>query len=216
MYVILLSVLAVAMKPGSKVNTPCSLIRFEMSSASGPMVPVMAFIRLVFPVARFLSSYFVLMRYSDGDGFGAFRPAALHGRTSESRERIPSARLHARSQARADLFEIRAAEALLRGKLAGLGFRRCRILLAELIDATAGIHNFLLAGIERMAVGANLDLQILADGRASLEMVAAGTSDRDDFVFWMDAGFHGNLDVSVAAESTSTEVRGATPKSPGV
>src|SRR4030088_798329 len=77
MYVILLSVLAVAMKPGSKVNTPCSLIRLEMSSASGPMVPVMAFITLVFPVARFLSSYFVLMRYSDGDGFGSFRPRSL-------------------------------------------------------------------------------------------------------------------------------------------
>src|SRR5882672_12602763 len=117
----------------------------------------------------------------------------------------------ARTSSRSERLKLR-----LRGKLAGLGFRRCRILLAELIDATAGIHNFLLAGIERMAVGANLDLQILADGRASLEMVAAGTSDRDDFVFWMDAGFHGNLDVSVAAESTSTEVRGATPKSPGV
>src|ERR1700730_421462 len=77
MYVILLSVLAVAMKPGSKVNTPCSLIRLEMSSASGPMVPVMAFITLVFPLARFLSSYFVLMRYSDGDGFGSFRPRSL-------------------------------------------------------------------------------------------------------------------------------------------
>src|SRR4030088_3546307 len=73
MYVILLSVLAVAMKPGSKVNTPCSLIRLEMSSASGPMDPVMAFITLVFPVARFLSSYFVLMRYSDG----LFRPRSL-------------------------------------------------------------------------------------------------------------------------------------------
>jgi hypothetical protein len=45
-------------------------------------------------------------------------------------------------------------------------------------------------------------------------MVAAGASDLDDFVFWMDAGFHGNLDVSVAAESTGTEVRVATPKIP--
>src|ERR1700694_3782722 len=70
MYVILLSVLAVAMKPGSKVNIPCSLVRLEMSSASGPMVPEMAFIRLVLPVVRFLSSYFVLMRYSDGMVFG--------------------------------------------------------------------------------------------------------------------------------------------------
>src|SRR5216683_7223088 len=88
-------------------------------------------------------------------------------------------------------------------QLAALGFRRCRILLAEFIDATAGIHNFLLAGVERMAIGANFDLQILANGRARLEMVAAGASDRDDFIFWMDAGFHRNLDMSVAAESTS-------------
>src|SRR3984957_16003789 len=84
MYVILLSVLAVAMKPGSNVNTPCSLVKLEMSSASGPMVPETAFRRVAFPVARFLSSYFVLMRFSDG--LFALGSAALHGRTSESRE----------------------------------------------------------------------------------------------------------------------------------
>src|SRR6202166_1825348 len=84
MYVILLSVLAVAMKPGSKVNTPCSLVRLEMSSASGPMVPETAFRRVVFPVARFFSSNFVLMRFSDG--WFALGSAALHGRPSESRE----------------------------------------------------------------------------------------------------------------------------------
>src|SRR5271156_3520332 len=53
------------MNPGSKVNTPCSLVRFEISSASGPMVPETAFIGVVLPVARFLSSYFVLMLCSD-------------------------------------------------------------------------------------------------------------------------------------------------------
>src|SRR5260370_33650938 len=96
MNVILLSVLAVAMKPGSKVNTPCSLIRLEISSASGPMVPVMAFIRLVFPVARFLSSYFVLMRYSDGDGVQAPQPCtAVHrnqGSVPQPRTRRRTAR----------------------------------------------------------------------------------------------------------------------------
>src|ERR1700727_2820828 len=104
MYVILLSVLAVAMNPGSKVNTPCSLVRFEMSSASGPIVPETAFSGVVFPVARFLSSYFVLMRCSDRGvwvdlwGF-VYDPAALHGRTSESRERPPNragSRIHTR------------------------------------------------------------------------------------------------------------------------
>src|ERR1700680_1111551 len=63
------------MKPGSKVNTPCSLVRLEMSSASGPMVPETAFRRVVFPVARFFSSNFVLMRFSDG--WFAFRIRSL-------------------------------------------------------------------------------------------------------------------------------------------
>jgi hypothetical protein len=66
-----------------------------------------------------------------------------------------------------------------------------------------------------MAIGANFDLQIMANGRASLEMVAAGASNRDDFIFWMNAGFHGNLDMSVAAESTSLQRSAATPKMPG-
>jgi hypothetical protein len=56
-----------------------------------------------------------------------------------------------------------------------------------------------------MAIGANFDLQILADGRARLELVAAGAGDRDEFVFGMDAGFHGNLDMTLAAESTGTD-----------
>ena len=78
-----------------------------------------------------------------------------------------------------------------------LDFRRRRpVLLAEFIDAAAGIHNFLLARVERMAIGANFDLQIMADGRAGLELIAAGTSDCDDFIFGMDAGFHRNLDKS--------------------
>src|SRR5580700_8103546 len=74
MYVILLSVLAVAMNPGSKVKTPWSLVRFEMSSTSGPIVPEMAFSRLVFPVERFLSSYFVLIRCIRRLCFDCFRP----------------------------------------------------------------------------------------------------------------------------------------------
>src|SRR6202453_2811064 len=85
------------MKPGSKVNTPCSLVRAEISRASGPMVPETAFSEVVFPVARFLSSYFVLMRCSDGDVCGfVYDPAALHGRTSESREPILKPRKPAR------------------------------------------------------------------------------------------------------------------------
>src|ERR1700723_1164582 len=56
------------MKPGSKVKTPCSFVRLEMLITSGPIVPEMASNWLVFPVVRFLSSYFVLIRVSDGSG----------------------------------------------------------------------------------------------------------------------------------------------------
>jgi hypothetical protein len=77
-----------------------------------------------------------------------------------------------------------------------LGFRRRPVLLAEFIDAAAGIHNFLLARVERMAIGAHFDLQIMADRRASLELIAAGAGHCDDFIFWMDIGFHRNLDKS--------------------
>src|ERR1700722_1216662 len=88
------------------------------------------------------------------------------------------------------------ASAHVCGTKSSLGFRRRPVLLAEFIDATAGIHNFLLARVERMAVGAHFDLQIMADRRASLELIAAGASNCDDFVFWMDTGFHRNLDKS--------------------
>ena len=42
----------------------------------------------------------------------------------------------------------------------------------------------------------------MADGRAGLELVPAGAGDHDLFVFWVNAGFHWNLLVALAAEST--------------
>ena len=68
--------------------------------------------------------------------------------------------------------------------------RAGRVLLAELIDPTAGVDDFLLAGIKRMAVGADLDLKVLTDGRAGLEHVPAGAGHVDFLIFGMDAGFH--------------------------
>src|ERR1700734_4252314 len=65
------------MNPGSNVNMPCSLTRLEMSRASGPIVPETAFRALVLPVARFLSSYFVLMRLSDGGVWVRFSARSL-------------------------------------------------------------------------------------------------------------------------------------------
>src|ERR1700683_585182 len=74
------------------------------------------------------------------------------------------------------------------------GFRGSgRVLLAELIDTPTGIHDFLLARVERVAVRANFHLQVLANRRARLELVTAAASDGDLFIFGMNAGFHGNL-----------------------
>src|SRR4029077_12455933 len=67
-----------------------------------------------------------------------------------------------------------------------------RVLLAELVHAASGIDHFLLAGVERVAVRANLDLQILSKCRAGLERVAARAGHGDLFVVGMSGGFHGS------------------------
>src|SRR5258708_16111501 len=168
------------MNPGSKVKTPWSLVRFEMSSTSGPIVPETAFSRLVFPVVRFLSSYFVLIRCIRRLCFDCFRPqpcTAVHrnqAHTSPKRATSASSRasslLHLVQDARRDL-RARVNQPALRKACWRLGFCRGRslcgrgcVLLAELVDAAAGIHNFLLAGVERMAGRTHFDLQVLTDG----------------------------------------------------
>jgi hypothetical protein len=67
------------------------------------------------------------------------------------------------------------------------------VLLAEFVDATGRVDDFLLARIEGMAVGANFDLQVMTQGRLRLEGIAAGTGHGDFFVFRMRVGFHGFL-----------------------
>jgi hypothetical protein len=64
------------------------------------------------------------------------------------------------------------------------------VLLAEFVDAAAGVDGLLLARVERMAVRAHFDLQILAQRGARQEIIPAGAGDRDFFVFGMNAGFH--------------------------
>jgi hypothetical protein len=86
-----------------------------------------------------------------------------------------------------------------------LGFCR-RVFLAELVDATAGIHDFLLARVEGMAVGANFDLQVLTDGRTRFELVAAGARDRDRFIVWVDAGFHWETSYSCCGRIDEREL----------
>src|SRR5579863_7662032 len=47
----------------------------------------------------------------------------------------------------------------------GSGLAAAGVLLAELVHAAGGVHDLLLAGEERMAAGADFDLQVPAKGR---------------------------------------------------
>jgi hypothetical protein len=70
---------------------------------------------------------------------------------------------------------------------AGLFFA---VTLAELIDLTGGVDDFLLAGIKRMAVRADFHMQILADSGAGFESVAAAADHVDFSILRMDVRFH--------------------------
>ena len=65
------------------------------------------------------------------------------------------------------------------------------VLVAEFLDAARGVHDLLGAGVERMALGADFDVQFrFAHGGAGVELVAAAARHCDLFVFRVDSGFH--------------------------
>ena len=62
--------------------------------------------------------------------------------------------------------------------------------LVELVDSTTSIHNLLLAGIERVAAGANVDVHFAAASRARFDDIATATVGNHFFVFGMNFGLH--------------------------
>jgi len=64
------------------------------------------------------------------------------------------------------------------------------VLAAELIDPAARINDFLLPRVERVARRTHFDQQVLAQGRAGREFVAATTGHIDVVVVGMNVGFH--------------------------
>jgi hypothetical protein len=64
------------------------------------------------------------------------------------------------------------------------------VFLAEFLNAASGVHDLLLTRVERMALGANLDVQVFARGGASLELVAAAAGNVDFSVVWVNVRFH--------------------------
>src|SRR4029077_3291446 len=82
----------------------------------------------------------------------------------------------------------------------------------EALDAGAGVDELLLARIERVALRADLDVQ-LGLRRAGLERVTARARHRGDDVLGMDAGLHSPPKIAAACwgatlppETTATTV----------
>ena len=63
------------------------------------------------------------------------------------------------------------------------------VLPVELVHAAAGVHQLLLAGEERVALGANFHGDVLTGG-TGLDHVAAGAADGGPIVLGMDAFLH--------------------------
>ena len=61
--------------------------------------------------------------------------------------------------------------------------------LIETINTSTGVNQLLLAGIERVALGADFDLDVLLGGTGS-KSITAGATDRSLFVVRMDAFSH--------------------------
>jgi hypothetical protein len=64
------------------------------------------------------------------------------------------------------------------------------VFLAEFLDATGGVHDFLLAGVERVAFGTHFDVQVFAARGAGFKLVAATACYGDGAVVRMNVGFH--------------------------
>ena len=82
----------------------------------------------------------------------------------------------------------------------------------EALDPTAGVHELLLARVERVAVGADLDVE-LGLRRAGRELVAARARDVREDVLGMDVGLHRPARIAEAVsaltlppETTETDV----------
>jgi hypothetical protein len=89
--------------------------------------------------------------------------------------------------------------------------RLLAVFLTEALDATGSIDNLLLAGVERVAGGADFDVQRLAAGGAGRELVAAAAGNFDRDVIRVDAGLH------LVVLSGTSAVRGfGEPTEPGI
>jgi len=88
---------------------------------------------------------------------------------------------------------VRRKEKLLLGLFGFLGFLRLKlfVLLAESLDTPRGIHQFLLSGVKRMALGTDFHADILLCGARGYFVATCASNDRL-MVCGMDILFHGS------------------------
>ena len=65
--------------------------------------------------------------------------------------------------------------------------------LLEGFNASAGINDLLLTSVERVALGADVDVKIMTDSAADLKSITARALDVHFFVLRMDILFHLDL-----------------------
>ena len=68
---------------------------------------------------------------------------------------------------------------------------KCAEALVETVNAAAAINHFLLTSVERVASGANVQVQALIHGRADGDLVTARTFGSNFVVFRVNTLFHG-------------------------
>ena len=83
------------------------------------------------------------------------------------------------------------------------------VLLVELINTAAGIDQLLLAGVEGVALRADLDGDVLLGG-SGLDDLAAGAADGRALVIGMDSFFHVVHLMLGCPEAEYSEIQGAT------
>jgi hypothetical protein len=75
--------------------------------------------------------------------------------------------------------------------------------LVETIDTASAVHDLLFASVERVALCANVDQNVLADGRAGFNHVTAAASSLDGLVVRVNIGFHGITSYLTGIATTS-------------
>ena len=92
-----------------------------------------------------------------------------------------------------------------------LGAHSCTEALVELIDSATGIYHFLFACIERMAAGANIQMNLPAFSGASFNDIATTAGRSQLFVLGMNICLHGLCLTSILLGRHQISMSGTVP-----